>query len=295
MAVFRVEKTKDYTVISNHHLRDTNLSLKAKGLLSLMLSLPETWNYTLTGLAKICKEGVDSIRNGVKELEEQGYIERHRVRNEKGQLTEAEYIIRECPIKPSKPDKPTSEPPAESAPEYEVPTSEKSALDKTTQLNIDITNKDKSNKDLIKYPSINQRAQTADAFDEGDNSYGDRWIDRYNHNIELIKSNISYDALVYSYDKSMLDEIVNVMAEVLTVDTPYYTIERKQYPAELVRRRFREIDYGKFEAFLLEFTRRCDKISNVKAYLISALFNASATADINLANMVRSDMCAGNA
>ncbi len=63
MAVFRVEKTKDYTVISNHHLRDMNLSLKAKGLLSLMLSLPETWNYTLTGLAKICKEGVDSIRS----------------------------------------------------------------------------------------------------------------------------------------------------------------------------------------------------------------------------------------
>ncbi|MCD8180319.1 MAG: helix-turn-helix domain-containing protein [Firmicutes bacterium] len=140
MAVFRVEKTKDYTVMSNHHLRDANLSLKAKGLLSLMLSLPETWNYTLTGLAKICKEGVDSIRSGVKELEEQGYIERHRVRNEKGQLTEAEYIIREYPLTPTEPNKPTSEPPAESAPVYEVPTSEKSALDKTTQLNIDTTN-----------------------------------------------------------------------------------------------------------------------------------------------------------
>ncbi|MCD8180318.1 MAG: DUF6017 domain-containing protein [Firmicutes bacterium] len=107
-----------------------------------------------------------------------------------------------------------------------------------------------------------------------------------------MKSNTGYDTLVYSYDKSMLDEIVNVMAEVLTVDTPYYMIERKQYPAELVRQRFREIDYGKLEAFLLEFTQRCDKISNVNAYLISVLFNAPATANMSLANMVRSDMYA---
>ncbi len=278
MAVFRVEKTKDYTVISNHHLRDINLSLKAKGLLSLMLSLPETWNYTLTGLAQICKEGVDSIRSGIKELEEQGYIERHRIRNEKGQLAEAEYIIRECPAAPSKADEPTLEVPVQGTPIFEAPASENPTLDRTTQLNID-----ESNTDSIKYPSINQRVRSND---------GDRWIDKYNQNIALIKNNIDYDALVYSYDKSIIDEIVAVMAEVLTVDAPYYTIEKKQYPTELVRARFLEIDYGKLEAFLLEFTRRNGKICNIKAYLISALFNVPATADTNLANMVRSDMYA---
>ena len=61
MAVFRIERTRDYTVMSNHHLRDKALSLKSKGLLSMMLSLPEDWNYTTRGLAKICKEGVDAI------------------------------------------------------------------------------------------------------------------------------------------------------------------------------------------------------------------------------------------
>ena len=71
MAVFRIEKTRDYTVMSNHHLRDKSLSLKAKGLLSLMLSLPEEWDYTTKGLARICKDGVDSICAGVRELEEQ--------------------------------------------------------------------------------------------------------------------------------------------------------------------------------------------------------------------------------
>ena len=73
--IFRIEKTRDYTVMSNHHLRDKSLSLKAKGLLSLMLSLPEEWDYTTKGLARICKDGVDSICAGVRELEEHGYEE----------------------------------------------------------------------------------------------------------------------------------------------------------------------------------------------------------------------------
>ena len=93
MAVFRVEKTRDYTVMSNHHLRNTELSLKAKGLLSLMLSLPENWDYTTKGLACICKDGIDSINSGVKELEANGYVIRRLLRNEKGQLTTTEYTI----------------------------------------------------------------------------------------------------------------------------------------------------------------------------------------------------------
>ena len=74
MAVFRIEKTRDYTVMSNYHLRDMSLSLKAKGLLSLMLSLPENWDYTMKGLARICKDGIDSISGGIRELEAHGYV-----------------------------------------------------------------------------------------------------------------------------------------------------------------------------------------------------------------------------
>ena len=84
MAVFRIEKTRDYTVMANHHLRNTALSLKAKGLLSLMLSLPEDWDYTTKGLARICRDGVDSICATVRELEDAGYIIRERVRNANG-------------------------------------------------------------------------------------------------------------------------------------------------------------------------------------------------------------------
>ena len=97
MAVFRIEKTRDYTVMSNHHLKNKNLTLKAKGLLSVMLSLPETWDYTLKGLAIINREGVDAIREAVRELEKAGYIVRTRVRNAKGRLTGTEYVIYEQP------------------------------------------------------------------------------------------------------------------------------------------------------------------------------------------------------
>ena len=93
MAVFRVEKTKDFTLMSNHHLKNKKLTLKAKGLLSLMLSLPDSWDYTLKGLASICSEGIDAIRTAVKELEQEGYIERNQIRNEKGRIQDLEYII----------------------------------------------------------------------------------------------------------------------------------------------------------------------------------------------------------
>ena len=98
MTVFRVEKTKDFTVMSNHHLRNKTLSLKAKGLLSLMLSLPEDWDYTTKGLAQIYKEGVDSISTALKELEKHGYLTRHRIRYKNGQLGDVEYTIHERPL-----------------------------------------------------------------------------------------------------------------------------------------------------------------------------------------------------
>ena len=122
MAVFRIEKTRDYTVMSNHHLRDRSLSLKAKGLLSLMLSLPEEWDYTTKGLARICKDGVDSICAGVRELEEHGYVIRQRVRNPNGQLGAIEYTILEQPRPPEpKPENPERENPVLDNPEQASP------------------------------------------------------------------------------------------------------------------------------------------------------------------------------
>ena len=134
MAVFRVEKNKGYTVMSNHHLRDRDLSLKAKGLLSQMLSLPEDWDFTLAGLSRINRESIDAIRSAIRELEEAGYITRSRERDEKGRLRGADYVIYEQPV--SAP--PMQEAPASGDPMSEKPTSENPTLENTTQLNKDI-------------------------------------------------------------------------------------------------------------------------------------------------------------
>lgn len=99
MAIFRVEKNTNYTTMCNYHLRDRNLSLKAKGLLSLFLSLPDEWHYSVRGIASICKEGVDSVNGGLRELEDYGYLVRMQTRKENGQMGEIEYVIREMPLR----------------------------------------------------------------------------------------------------------------------------------------------------------------------------------------------------
>ncbi len=134
MAVFRVEKNRDYTVMSNHHLRNPDLSLKSKGLLSQMLSLPEEWDYTLKGLSQINREGIDAIREAIRELERAGYVTRTRVRNEKGQLGAADYVIHEFPVPP----KPILENPTQDKPISENPTLENPMQENPTQLNKDI-------------------------------------------------------------------------------------------------------------------------------------------------------------
>ena len=132
MAVFRVERNTGYTVMSNHHLRNKELSLKAKGLLSQMLSLPEDWDYTLAGLSYINRESIDAIRTAVWELEKAGYITRRQGRDEKGKMTAIEYTIYEQP-QPPELDCPVLENPTADNPTTENPTSEN-----PMQLNKDI-------------------------------------------------------------------------------------------------------------------------------------------------------------
>ena len=154
MAVFRIEKTRDYTVMSNHHLKDRTLTLKSKGLLSMMLSLPDEWNYTTRGLAAICREGVDSIGAALKELENHGYIRRTQLRDEKGKITDTEYVIYEMPQcePPSSPGtplpgtaKPYTENPDMGIPDTAEPCTENPAQLNTNQPKTDLSSTELSN------------------------------------------------------------------------------------------------------------------------------------------------------
>ena len=184
MAVFRVEKTKDFTIMSNHHLRNPKLSLKAKGLLSLMLSLPEDWDYTTKGLAQICKEGVDSIGTALKELERYGYLTRRRLRCENGQLGDIEYTIHETPAEVSgESGSPKRENPGQVNPGQAKPEQEKPA-----QLNTNIQKTDppitkKLRTDLSIHPSADGDTEIRDGIDGSD------LVDAYR---EIIRDNVEY-------------------------------------------------------------------------------------------------------
>lgn len=140
MAVCRVEKNKNYTTMSNYHLRDPNLSNKARGLLSTMLSLPDNWDYTTRGLARICKDGVDGITAQLKELEQYGYLVRHRIRDSNGRITDMEYIIYERPHTAS----PDTEKPDMVKPDMALP-----RLETPAQINIDKRSTEEINTDSV--------------------------------------------------------------------------------------------------------------------------------------------------
>ena len=138
MAVFRVEKNANYTTMSNYHLRDKQLSLKAKGLLSFCLSLPDSWDYSIMGLAAVCKEGRDCIMSTLQELEELGYLRRERLRNADGTMAGTEYVIYELP-------QPASEYPDTENPTLDKPTLEEPALGNPLQISTNQINTDKNN------------------------------------------------------------------------------------------------------------------------------------------------------
>ena len=206
MAVFRVERNKGYTVMSNHHLRNKELSLKAKGLLSQMLSLPEDWDYTLKGLSLINREKIDAIREAIKELERAGYIVRSRERDEKGRLRGADYVIFEQPQPPT-PDLPTLENPTLDNPMQEKPMLEKPTLENPMQLNKDIQRtdlptKEKRNTDLqstysipIHSPNPSPLEQEAATPPERKRKEAEAQT-AFEIYREIIKENIDYDILI---------------------------------------------------------------------------------------------------
>ena len=299
MAVFRVERNKGYTVMSNHHLRNKELSLKAKGLLSQMLSLPEDWDYTLAGLSHINREKIDAIREAIKELERAGYIVRSRERDEKGRLRGADYVIFEQPQTEPILDLPTLENPT-----LEKPTLEKPTLENPTQLNKDIqktdlSKKEKRNTDLSNTDSIPILSPNPSPFDGEAATPPERKrteaADAYAVYEEIIKDNIDYDILLLdnSMEKDRIDEIVDLMLETVCTRRKTIRIAGDDYPAELVKAKFMKLN-SEHIRFVLDCMREnTTKVRNIKQYLKAALFNAPSTIGNYYTSLVAHDMASG--
>lgn len=283
MAVFRVEKTRDYTVMANHHLRNTELSLKAKGLLSLMLSLPEEWDYTTKGLSRICKDGVDSICAGVRELEDHGYVVRERIRNPNGQLGAIEYTILEQPQEPKR-EKPERENPVQANPVLDYPVLGKPEQENPAQLNTYRTNKDESDTLSINHYPINSYPINPIA-----DQMGMDGMDVYR---KIVKGNIEYDIMKdnFPYDHERLDEIVELMAETLASKKATFCIAGDTYPASTVKFKLLRINSLHIQYVFECLDKNTTEVRNIKKYLLATLFNAPSTMGSYYKAQVNHDM-----
>jgi len=294
MAVFRIEKTKDYTVMSNFHLRDRDLTLKAKGLISLMLSLPESWDYTLSGLSCICNDGVDSVRSGVTELEKHGYLIRRRIRKANGQLGEIEYTILEqprangsnqtVPVDNSPPmrDKPMYEKPMWENPTQALPTYGKQAQSITNPTNTHELNIHGStiNLSIRSEPPNAERKNGMDSMDA---------MDVYRN---IISENIGYEYLCqqYKFSIDIIDEILELMLETVCTTKKTIRIGGEDKPSEVVKSRMLKIDQNHIEYVLEALGKNTTEVRNIRSYLLTTIYNAPATIGNYYKALVNHDM-----
>lgn len=354
MAVIRISKTKGFTVMSNYHLRDKNLSLKAKGLLSLMLSLPDGWHYTVRGLSSICKEGVDSISSGIRELDKCGYVRRHQA-NINGKFQEIEYIIYETPQQNAldfaeedsdfssapntsamndptpvakdgnssfsgqaymeiphteKPDteNPYAENPYSKNPYTESPhTVNSHTVTPCTEkpdalLNTKRKKTEKIKTDKYNYPSINQRGADApvsdpiDAMDASQKKFLEQLgakqaADEFEQYRKIVKDNIEFDSLClrHQFDRATLEGMVELIVEVVCSKEAYIRIAGQDFPHEVVKSRLLKLHSSHIDYVLTCMSKNTVKVNNMKAYLLTALFNSVTTIDPYYQNWVLSD------
>lgn len=300
MAVYRVERTRDYTVMSNHHLKDTNLSLKAKGLLSLMLSLPDDWNFNMRGLSSICKEGLEAIGNALKELEKAGYMVRNQLRGANGRITDTEYIIYERPQEPAPADPDTASPytpppdttlpypgnPDVVEPDMADPSAENPALLNTKKSNTKKLNTQRPNIHSFPPPAPSTPPAAPAAPVEGMKEIFERRED--------IKAQIEYDLIADLCNQTQLDEFVEIMLEVALSRSPTMKIGRDaEYPTAFVQQRFEQLNSEHIRKVLDGIQENTTRVWNTRAYLLAALFNAPSTTDNHYTMLVNHDMSTG--
>ena len=274
MPVFRIERTHDYTVMSNHHLKNPQLTLKAKGLLSMMLSFPDEWNYSERGLASICKEGVDAIHSAIKELEKAGYMERHQLRGRGGKIVDTEYVIYERPRTPD-----TASPDTET-PDMAEPDAAEPDTGNPGELNTQIPNTQKTNTQVSRTQSFSPPAP----------SRGDDGLTDGSEQLFEIHEQIEYDVLCEQYRKEQVDELVELMLEVqMNRGKTIRLGQNNEFPTAYVQGRFAKIRRDHIEKVLDGINDNTSAVKNTRSYLLAALFNSVSTLDNHYTMLVNHD------
>lgn len=274
MAVYRVNKTRGYTVMANYHLRDKNLSLKAVGLLSKMLSFNDGWQFSTKGLSMICKEGPDAVLAAIRELEDAGYLVRHQSRDEKGRMSSMIFEIYEKPQKRL----PVTGKPQTEKPVTDNPVTGKPSTDNPAQINTNQVITNERNNNPNNYQSINLDGM-------------DRMAERASYE-ELIRENLELDLLERNnrIDADRVQELVEIMLDAICSTSPTIRINGEDMPQVVVKSRFLKLDSSHIEYVLHAMDENPSDIRNIRAYLLTALYNASLTMDNYYATLVNHDL-----
>ena len=278
MAVYRVNKNRGYTVMANFHLRDKNLSLKAVGLLSKMLSFNDGWHFSTRGLSAICKEGPDAILSALRELENYGYLVRHQARDEKGRMSSMVFEIYE---KPQEGLPETGNPYTEN-PDADNPVTEKPYTENPAQRNTDQVITEKRNNSLSNYQSINLDGM-------------DRMDERESYR-ELLWENLELDILAHDQrlDMDRVHELLEIMLDAVCSTSPTIRINGEDMPQQVVKSRFLKLNSSHIEYVLQAMNDNPTAIRNIRAYLLTALYNAPLTLDNYYSALVNNDLYGGS-
>lgn len=274
MAVYRVNKNRGYTVMANYHLRDKTLSLKAVGLLSKMLSFNDGWQFSTKGLSAICKEGPDAVLAALRELEVHGYLIRHRQRDAKGRMSNTVFEIYEQP----QPVSPHRENPDVDNPDMDNPHMENPHGENPAQLNTNQVINNQRNNSLNKYQSINLDGM--DGIDERA---------RYE---ELIRDNLELEILSqdHRFDTDRVNEMIEIMLDAICSTRPTIRINGEDMPQQVVKSRFLKLNSSHIEYVLHAMDECPSDIRNIRAYMLTTLYNASLTMDNYYSALVNHDL-----
>ena len=328
--VFRVEKTANFTVMSNTHLKDRRLSYKSKGLLSVILSLPPDWDYTITGLAVIAADGVDSVKTAIKELEQYGYVTRKQLRDERGRMAQNEYRVYENPadnpdfvqpeqvspeqippeqvspeqVSPEQ-DAPDEKPsravprkrstfsvsPSAENPSTVTPKTDNTQADTIIKLNKKILNTEKS----IHSFTPAQAQDSEDRIDLIDKSKNISSVAEREFYGEIIRENICYEKYARNIgDSQQVDELVSIMTDVVCSSSPTIRVNGEAVSREVVKSRFLKLTDEEIDYVLYALNHNSSRIGNMRSYLITALYNSKSTMSNYYANMACNDIREGS-
>lgn len=296
MPVCKVDKRNGFTIMSNGLLRDKRISMKSRGLLAYILSLPEDWDYTIAGLSSASGMGKKALASGLTELEQAGYLERHMLRAEDGTFLDVEYLFHEEPKAPLNASADAF--PAESAPEGELIgrdqpqlMQKKSDLPSTAKHDKSKGSSQKSKESCGFYPFPHFRqTDNGETVLYKDNNKEQR-TDKRNLSIcrAEIKEQIGYETLAEQYGRDRVDGVIDLITEIYTASRQSMTIGRNQFQTALVQARFAKLSREHIEYVFDCIDAQKQRIHNMKAYLMAALFNAPAVMEEDFNNRVRVD------